>query len=180
MIALKRIYEPASADDGYRVLVERLWPRGVSKEAAHLDAWERGIAPSHELRRWYGHDPQKWPEFRVRYERELATPQAQETLDRLAERARQGTVTLLYAARGRRDQQCGGPPTLIDRAHRCPSAGAVRYRGPGTTDSHSGAGEAVARRSRPVIDRTPARAAATPRNVPAHRGDAPTYEGRCP
>ncbi len=99
MIALKRIYEPASADDGYRVLVERLWPRGVSKEAAHLDAWERGIAPSHELRRWYGHDPQKWPEFRVRYERELATPQAQETLDRLAERARQGTVTLLYAAR---------------------------------------------------------------------------------
>ncbi|HZS87988.1 MAG TPA: DUF488 family protein [Chloroflexota bacterium] len=99
MIALKRIYEPASADDGYRVLVERLWPRGVSKEAAHLDAWERGIAPSHELRRWYGHDPQKWPEFRVRYERELATPQAQETLDRLAERARQGTVTLLYAAK---------------------------------------------------------------------------------
>ncbi len=99
MIALKRIYEPASADDGYRVLVERLWPRGVSKEAAHLDAWERGIAPSDELRRWYGHDPQKWPEFRVRYERELATPQAQETLDRLAERARQGTVTLLYAAR---------------------------------------------------------------------------------
>ncbi|HZS88902.1 MAG TPA: DUF488 family protein [Chloroflexota bacterium] len=99
MIALKRIYEPASADDGYRVLVERLWPRGVSKEAAHLDAWERGIAPSDELRRWYGHDPQKWPEFRVRYERELATPQAQETLDRLAERARQGTVTLLYAAK---------------------------------------------------------------------------------
>lgn len=99
MIALKRIYEPASADDGYRVLVERLWPRGVSKEAAHLDAWERGIAPSDELRRWYGHDPQKWPEFQVRYERELATPQAQETLDRLAERARQGTITLLYAAK---------------------------------------------------------------------------------
>jgi uncharacterized protein YeaO (DUF488 family) len=99
MIRLKRIYEPPTADDGYRVLVERLWPRGVSKAAARLDAWEKGIAPSDELRRWYGHDPAKWPEFQARYERELATPEAQAILDGLGERARRGTITLLYAAR---------------------------------------------------------------------------------
>jgi uncharacterized protein YeaO (DUF488 family) len=99
MITTKHIYEPGSAQDGYRVLVERLWPRGVSKAAAHLEAWERGIAPSDELRRWYGHDPQKWPEFQARYERELRVPAAQEILERLAERARQGPVTLLYATR---------------------------------------------------------------------------------
>lgn len=99
MIQMKRVYEPASAADGYRVLVERLWPRGVSKEAARLDAWEKEIAPSDELRRWYGHDRQKWPEFQVRYERELAAPAAQAILERLAERARHGPVTLLYATR---------------------------------------------------------------------------------
>src|SRR5918911_252095 len=99
MITMKRIYEPAAPEDGYRVLVERLWPRGVSKEAARLDAWEKGIAPSDELRRWYGHDRQKWTEFQARYERELATPQAQEILDRLAARGRHATVTLLYATR---------------------------------------------------------------------------------
>lgn len=99
MITMKRIYEPAAPEDGYRVLVERLWPRGVSKEAARLDAWEKGIAPSDDLRRWYGHDRQKWPEFQVRYERELQAPAAQEILERLVERARQGTVTLLYATR---------------------------------------------------------------------------------
>jgi uncharacterized protein YeaO (DUF488 family) len=99
MIMMKRIYEPAAPEDGYRVLVERLWPRGVSKEAARLDAWEKGIAPSDELRRWYGHDRQKWTEFQARYERELATPQAQEILDRLAARGRHATVTLLYATR---------------------------------------------------------------------------------
>jgi uncharacterized protein YeaO (DUF488 family) len=99
MITMKRIYEPVSVEDGYRVLVERLWPRGLSKEAARLDAWEKGIAPSDELRRWYGHDLQKWPEFQVRYERELQAPAAQEILERLTERARQGTVTLLYATR---------------------------------------------------------------------------------
>lgn len=99
MITMKRIYGPAAPEDGYRVLVERLWPRGVSKEAARLDAWEKGIAPSDELRRWYGHERQKWPEFQLRYERELQAPAAQEILQRLAERARRGTVTLLYATR---------------------------------------------------------------------------------
>ena len=99
MIAMKRIYETAAPEDGYRVLVERLWPRGVSKEAAHLDAWEKGVAPSDGLRRWYGHDRGKWTEFQARYERELAKPEAQAILERLAERARHETVTLLYATR---------------------------------------------------------------------------------
>lgn len=99
MIQMMRIYEPVTPDDGYRVLVERLWPRGMSKAKARLDAWERDIAPSAELRRWYGHDPAKWDEFQVRYERELQTPRAQALLDELSELSREGTVTLLYAAR---------------------------------------------------------------------------------
>ena len=98
MIKMKRIYEPASPDDGYRVLVERLWPRGVRKDAARLDAWERDIAPSTELRRWYGHDPAKWDEFQIRYVRELQAPEAQSVLDKLATLARDGTVTLLYSS----------------------------------------------------------------------------------
>ena len=98
MIRIKRAYEPAVAEDGYRVLVERLWPRGVSKARARLDAWEKAIAPSDELRRWYGHDPAKWEEFQARYERELADPAAQTVLNDLAARARQGTVTLIYAS----------------------------------------------------------------------------------
>jgi uncharacterized protein YeaO (DUF488 family) len=97
MIRIKRVYEPAMPEDGYRVLVERLWPRGVSKARARLDAWDKTIAPSDELRRWYEHDPAKWEEFQARYERELATPEAQAVLNDLAARARQGTVTLVYA-----------------------------------------------------------------------------------
>jgi uncharacterized protein YeaO (DUF488 family) len=96
---MKRIYETVTPDDGYRVLVERLWPRGVSKVAAQLNAWEREIAPSSELRRWYGHDPTKWEEFQVRYERELQAPETQVILDRLATLAREGSVTLVYASR---------------------------------------------------------------------------------
>jgi uncharacterized protein YeaO (DUF488 family) len=98
VIRIKRAYEPAAAEDGYRVLVERLWPRGVSKARARLDAWDKAIAPSDELRRWYGHDPAKWEEFQARYERELAAPEAQAILDDLASRARQDTVTLVYAS----------------------------------------------------------------------------------
>jgi uncharacterized protein YeaO (DUF488 family) len=99
MIRMKRVYEPATADDGYRVLVERLWPRGVSKEKAQLDAWEKEIAPSNDLRRWYDHDPQKWVEFQSRFERELETPEAQAILDGLVARAREGTVTLVYSSK---------------------------------------------------------------------------------
>lgn len=99
MVTMKRIYDAPSSDDGWRVLVERLWPRGVSKDAAHLDAWEKRVAPSDALRKWYGHDPAKWDEFQRRYERELESEEAREALDELARRARRGRVTLLYASR---------------------------------------------------------------------------------
>jgi uncharacterized protein YeaO (DUF488 family) len=97
MIQLKRAYEKASPDDGFRVLVERLWPRGVSKAEAHLDLWLRDVAPSTELRKWFGHDPAKWKEFQQRYRAELKDHK--DALKLLREKAREGTVTLVYGAR---------------------------------------------------------------------------------
>jgi uncharacterized protein YeaO (DUF488 family) len=98
-VRLKRVYEPAERADGYRVLVDRLWPRGLRKEQAQLDAWLRDLAPSPELRREFGHDPARWDEFRRRYREELATPECRALLAELRERAEQGPLTLLYAAR---------------------------------------------------------------------------------
>ena len=99
MIKLKRAYEEPSEDDGTRVLVDRLWPRGVSKEQIHIDQRMSEIAPSNELRRWFDHDPAKWDEFRQRYLAELDNPSRQADLDALAQIARQGTLTLVYGAR---------------------------------------------------------------------------------
>jgi len=96
-VRLKRAYDPAAASDGYRVLIDRLWPRGVSREKARLDEWARELAPSTELRRWFDHEPARFAQFRRRYTEELA---AQETkLRELRRRAREGTVTLVYGAR---------------------------------------------------------------------------------
>ncbi len=96
-VALKRIYDPAEADDGVRVLVDRLWPRGVSKEKAAIDLWLKEVAPSHELRKWYGHDTARWKEFRKRYRAELdADP---EPFERLVELAADERVTLLSSTR---------------------------------------------------------------------------------
>jgi uncharacterized protein YeaO (DUF488 family) len=95
----KRVYEAPAADDGHRVLVDRLWPRGLSKARAHLDEWRRDLAPSTELRRWFGHDPNRWTEFERRYRQELAIPERQEALEALAHLAAAGPLTLLYAAR---------------------------------------------------------------------------------
>ncbi len=97
-ITLKRVYDEPDPSDGTRVLVERLWPRGLSKERARVDVWLKEIAPSHELRTWYGHDPEKFPEFRRRYEIEVAKPTGQAALARLQELAKQGPVTLVFAA----------------------------------------------------------------------------------
>jgi len=99
MISAKRAYEPAERSDGYRVLIDRLWPRGVSKARARLDAWEKDIAPSRGLREWYGHDPAKWPEFRKRYRNELRAAKAKSVLTALARRAKRGRVTLVYGSR---------------------------------------------------------------------------------
>jgi uncharacterized protein YeaO (DUF488 family) len=96
-VQLKRAYEPPSASDGYRVLVDRLWPRGVAREHARLDEWARELAPSTELRRWFAHDPERFAEFKRRYAKELAAQK--DKLRELRRRARQGTLTLVYGAR---------------------------------------------------------------------------------
>ncbi len=96
MLKLKRIYEAPAPEDGSRILVDRLWPRGISRESARLDAWQKEIAPSDELRRWYGHEPEKWEEFRHRYRDELKGQRA--LIDDLRNQANAGTVTLLFAA----------------------------------------------------------------------------------
>lgn len=95
---MKRAYEPPAPDDGIRVLVDRVWPRGRSREALALAGWERDVAPSDELRRWFGHDPGRWDAFRRRYRVELETPDRQAALARLAALARTGTLTLVYGA----------------------------------------------------------------------------------
>jgi uncharacterized protein YeaO (DUF488 family) len=95
-VRLKRAYEPASAEDGYRVLVDRLWPRGVSKEQAKRDEWDQELAPSRQLREWFGHEPDRFPEFRRRYIDELRANRAR--LRELRRRARTGTLTLVYSA----------------------------------------------------------------------------------
>lgn len=97
MIKLKRAYEAASADDGVRILVERLWPRGISKERAKIDEWLKQLSPSPELRKWFGHDPEKWEEFQKRYRKELE--QNQEMAKDLKRKARGKTITFVYAAR---------------------------------------------------------------------------------
>jgi uncharacterized protein YeaO (DUF488 family) len=102
MISVKRIYEAADPADGHRVLVDRLWPRGLTREGARIDEWLKEIAPSPELRQWYSHEVEKWPEFVKRYRRELASPENGERLNHLAELGRRGTVTLLFAARDER------------------------------------------------------------------------------
>jgi uncharacterized protein YeaO (DUF488 family) len=98
-VVLKQAYEPAEASDGYRVLVDRLWPRGVSRDRARLDEWARDLAPSTELRSWFGHDPARFPEFRRRYHRELGSRRAH--LAELRRIARAGRLTLVYAAADR-------------------------------------------------------------------------------
>jgi uncharacterized protein YeaO (DUF488 family) len=94
---IRRAYDPPSSDDGYRILVDRVWPRGVTKDALRIDEWMRDVAPSTRLRQWFGHDPDKWDEFQRRYFRELeAQPDA---VRALRARARRGRVTLVYGAR---------------------------------------------------------------------------------
>jgi uncharacterized protein YeaO (DUF488 family) len=98
-IQLKRVYDKAEPADGYRVLIDRIWPRGVSRERASLDEWARELAPSDELRRWFGHDPTRFDEFRARYRDELAS--RSEKLDELRGRARRKPMTILFGARDR-------------------------------------------------------------------------------
>jgi len=97
MIQLKRAYDKPSRDDGLRVLVERLWPRGLTKERAAVDLWLKDVAPSPELRKWFGHDPDKWEQFQKRYWKELK--ENDDAVRLLKQKGKRGTVTLVYAAR---------------------------------------------------------------------------------
>jgi uncharacterized protein YeaO (DUF488 family) len=95
-VRLKRAYDPVESTDGYRVLIDRLWPRGVSRKRAKLDGWEKELPPSTELRQWFGHDPKRFEEFRRRYIEELRSKRPR--LAGLRRRARKGTLTLVYSA----------------------------------------------------------------------------------
>ena len=97
MIKLKRVYESPSPKDGLRVLVERLWPRGLTKERAAVDLWLKDVAPSAELRKWFGHDPARWEQFQERYRQELR--EKKDAVQLLRQKGKEGTVTLVYAAR---------------------------------------------------------------------------------
>jgi uncharacterized protein YeaO (DUF488 family) len=108
-VRLKRAYEPPSTSDGYRVLVDRLWPRGVRKKRARLDEWEKELAPSTELREWFAHEPARFAEFRRRYTDELRSERPR--LAALRRRAREGTLTLVYSAR---DEQHNDAVVLAD------------------------------------------------------------------
>jgi uncharacterized protein YeaO (DUF488 family) len=154
-VRVKRVYESVSPDDGERVLVDRLWPRGVSKAAAHLDEWDKDVAPSDELRRWYGHDPAKFAEFRRRYADELREPARAKALAHLNEAAKHGTVTLLTATKDAARSEAAvlaeqlragaGPAAQADEdddvpgdpacwLHRvCPSCGTIANADPPTT-----------------------------------------------
>lgn len=108
-IGIKRVYEPAEPSDGTRILVDRIWPRGLSKEKAALDLWFREIAPSTGLRKWFAHDPAKWDGFRKKYDAELdAMP---EQVEKLRGMAAKGRVTLLYSAH---DEECNQAVALLE------------------------------------------------------------------
>ncbi len=96
-IRLKRVYEPAAEVDGFRVLIDHLWPRGVKKEAASIDEWLKVVAPSTNLRKWFGHDPEKWDEFKRRYFLEL--DENREAVAKLAKKAKEETVTLVFSSK---------------------------------------------------------------------------------
>ena len=98
-VRLRRAYEDPAPDDGHRVLVDRVWPRGRTREQLRIDAWARNLGPSTRLRKWFGHEPARWQELQERYGAELDEPDLAQELDALAERARNGPVTLVFGAR---------------------------------------------------------------------------------
>ena len=121
MIRIKRVYEPPAAGDGARILIDRLWPRGLSKDKAAVDEWLKDVAPSTKLRRWYGHDPAKWPEFRRRYAAEL--DEHPDSVSRLRALARRGTVTLVFGARDAEHSNAAALKAYLERGRRRRQAG---------------------------------------------------------
>jgi uncharacterized protein YeaO (DUF488 family) len=115
-IDIKRAYEPASPDDGQRVLVDRVWPRGRTREALQISDWFKDLAPSSDLRRWFGHDPDRWEEFARRYREELKSPERAKQLNELEETSAKRKVTLVYGARDREHNQAVVLRDVIDQA----------------------------------------------------------------
>jgi uncharacterized protein YeaO (DUF488 family) len=114
VVKTKRIYDPASPDDGRRILIDRLWPRGIKKEEAKIDEWLRDIAPSAELRKWFSHDPEKWQEFKKRYKRELKDKS--ELVRTLRAKAKKGTITLLFASKDTEHVNAAVLKEVLDRS----------------------------------------------------------------
>ncbi|WCN05705.1 DUF488 domain-containing protein [Streptomyces sp. M92] len=115
-VRVRRVYDPPEPDDGVRVLVDRLWPRGVAKNEAHVDEWPKGLTPSTELRRWYHAGEGSYEEFAERYEAELAAPEAAELLDHVRELAGEGDVTLLTASKSPAESHASVLLRLLDGA----------------------------------------------------------------
>ena len=116
MLKIKRVYDPPERGDGERILVDRLWPRGLSKRNAAVDVWLKDLGPSHELRKWFGHDPRRWNEFRRRYRAELRAKH--DSLAATARKASRGTVTLLFGARDPEHNQAVVLKETIERLQR--------------------------------------------------------------
>lgn len=117
-VSIRRAYEEPAADDGYRVLVDRVWPRGRRKEDLALDEWAKELAPSTALRKWFGHDPERWDAFRERYRAELDAPEAQARLRTLVEAAGERPITLVYSARDEQHNQAVVLRETISRLRR--------------------------------------------------------------
>ena len=113
MIKTKRIYDPPSDKDGKRILVDRLWPRGIKKDAARIDEWLKDLAPTNELRKWFGHDPENWAEFKQKYKKELK--RQAEALNRLRKDSKRGRVTLLFAAKDKEHNNAVALKEIIDQ-----------------------------------------------------------------
>lgn len=111
-ITIKRIYEKSSSTDGYRILVDRIWPRGISKDGAMLDEWDKELGPSNELRKWFGHIPEKFPEFSKRYKMELK--EKMESLKRIKKISKEKNVCLLYSAKDEAHNQAVVLKSMID------------------------------------------------------------------
>ncbi|NWF54667.1 MAG: DUF488 family protein [Syntrophaceae bacterium] len=113
MIKIKRIYESPGEKDGFRILVDRLWPRGLSKDTAKVHLWLRDISPSNELRKWYGHDPEKWTEFKKKYFQEIK--ERKEEFDLLLEKAGRGNVTLLFSSQEKKLNNAAALKEIVER-----------------------------------------------------------------
>lgn len=135
MVRMKRVYDPYAPGDGKRILVDRLWPRGIKKEDSKIDEWIKEIAPSTELRKWFSHDVTKWPEFRRLYKGELA--ERTDLVKRLVEDAKKGTITLLFAAKDTEHVNAAVLKEVIDKAMTRAEENKMKQQKPRKRQRHS-------------------------------------------